>query len=305
MTTLSVAKLVRTLQDPLSLTWLYGEQVAEQTLFSELGDDTAGLYNPLSSSSIHVVDATAYTAMHQDGANQYPLEHLFGPPCALVIYCDGLRPPEDIGSHAEHTAVVMSDQQASEVLQEVRDGLARQRARRSVAHGVFLDVLSTGVLLTGKPSIGKSELALELISRGHALIADDAPHFTRRSDGLVYGTCPEVLRNFLEVRGLGILNVQKMYGDAATRSEMPLSLIVDLKQLEADSLRDIDRLEGKRRVCDFLGVDITEITLPVAPGRNLAVLVEAAVRNYLLMAQGDYAAEDLQERQRLMMREDG
>ncbi|MEM7377223.1 MAG: HPr(Ser) kinase/phosphatase [Pseudomonadota bacterium] len=305
MATLGVAKLINALQDPLSLTWFHGREHVDAAVFSEHADDTVVLYNPLAAASIHIVDGRAFTALHGDTPSPYPLRHVFEAPCALVIYCEGLRPPRDVAAVVGSTAVVLSDQPAAEVIQEVRDALARQRARRTVAHGVFLDVLGTGVLLTGKPSIGKSELALELISRGHALVADDAPHFTRRADGSVYGTCPNVLVDFLEVRGLGILNVQKMYGDAATRPEMPLNLIVDLRQFDADGLSDLDRLEGKRRVCDFLGVDITEITLPVAPGRNLAVLVEAAVRNYLLMAQGDYAAEDLQERQRLMMREDG
>ncbi len=305
MGNLSVAKLINTLQDPLGLQWFHGEAQRAELPFAGQPTDIAALYNPLSASPIHLVNRTAFDALHGDQPPHYPADHLFAAPCALVIYCEGLVPPNTVKARATDTAVVLSDLHASEVLQEVRDGLARQHAQRTVAHGVFLDVLGIGVLLTGKPSIGKSELALELISRGHALVADDAPQFTRQADGSVLGECPEVLTDFLEVRGLGILNVQKMYGDAATRRDMPLNLIVDLKQFDAEHLSDIDRLEGKRRVCDFLGVDITEITLPVAPGRNLAVLVEAAVRNYLLMVKGEYAAEDLQERQRLMMRDEG
>lgn len=305
MGSVRLAKLLNTLSDPLALQWICGESAHADVDFEHAGPDTARLYNPLAPSTIHIVNPSAYEALHGDAAERYPLQPLFADPCVLVIYSDGLAPADGVESLAGDTAVLLSDHSAADVLQEIQDSLARQQARRTVAHGVFLDVLGTGVLLTGKPSIGKSELALELISRGHALVADDAPQFTRQPDGSVLGECPDVLVDFLEVRGLGILNVQKMYGDAATRRDMPLQLIVDLKQFDAESLSDIDRLEGKRRVCDFLGVDITEITLPVAPGRNLAVLVEAAVRNYLLMAKGVYAAEDLQERQRLMMRDDG
>lgn len=305
MARLGVPKLVNSLQIPLSLKWFCGRHITDDLLLDTDAEDAVGLYNPLTSSSIHIVDVSAFSVLHGSGSQAYPIAHLLRAPCVLVIYCDGLHPPAEVEEIADNTAVVTSEQSAAEVLEEVRDGLARLGARRTVAHGVFLDVLGTGVLLTGKPGIGKSELALELISRGHALVADDAPLFTRRTGSQVYGSCPRVLTNFLEVRGLGILDVQNMYGDAATRAEMPLNLIVDLNELSSEDLQDIDRLEGKRRVCDFLGVDITEITLPVAPGRNLAVLVEAAVRNYRLMAQGVYAAEDLQERQRQMMRDSG
>jgi len=211
---LSVAKLINTLQDPLGLQWFHGEAQRAELPFAGQPTDIAALYNPLSASPIHLVNRTAFDALHGDQPPHYPADHLFAAPCALVIYCEGLVPPDTVKAQAADTAVVLSDLHACEVLQEVRDGLARQHAQR-------------------------------------------------------------------------------------------LNLIVDLKQFDAEHLSDIDRLEGKRRVCDFLGVDITEITLPVAPGRNLAVLVEAAVRNYLLMVKGEYAAEDLQERQRLMMRDEG
>jgi HPr kinase/phosphorylase len=147
-----------------------------------------------------------------------------------------------------------------------------------------MEVLGVGVLITGESSIGKSELALELISRGHSLVADDAPEFRRIAHNTIEGNCPQLLRDFLEVRGLGVLNIRRMYGHAATRHRKVLRFIVRLELM--DDFHNEPRLSNIERIRNVLGVEIAELTLPVAPGRNLAVLVEAAVRNYLLRKSG-------------------
>lgn len=171
-------------------------------------------------------------------------------------------------------------------------------------HGVFLDVLGTGVLVTGSSSVGKSEMALELISRGHSLVADDAPEFRATGEGTVEGTAPPVLRDFLEVAGLGVLNIRRMYGDTAIRQHKRLELIIHLEPLTSDLRRQLDRLNGNLSTTDVLGQAIDTMTLPVAPGRSLAVLAEGAVRNFLLIARGYNAASDLEERQRRAIEED-
>jgi len=158
-------------------------------------------------------------------------------------------------------------------------------------------VLGMGVLITGDAGVGKSELALALISRGHRLVADDAPEFAQVAPDILSGACPVLLRDFLEVRGLGILNVRAMFGDSAVRRKKDLHLIIHLKKMgDADLIR-MDRLAGTQTLFPIQGVGVPHLTLPVTPGRNLAILVEAAVRHYTLRLRGYDAGTDFTERQ--------
>jgi HPr kinase/phosphorylase len=170
-------------------------------------------------------------------------------------------------------------------------------AERTTVHGVFLEVLGMGVLLVGDPGIGKSELALEMVVRGHRLVADDAPEMARVGPEILQGTCSPVLRDFLEVRGLGVLNLRAMFGEAAVQQSGQLHLIVNMRVLDDEAQVRLDRLRGCRSSRVILGVTVPEVTLPVAPGRNLAVLLETAVRNEALRMRGYDASEDLIERQ--------
>lgn len=170
-------------------------------------------------------------------------------------------------------------------------------------HGVMLDVLGLGVLLTGVSGIGKSEIALGLITREHKLIADDAVHFKNGADGKIIGYCSELLQDYLEVRGLGILNIRAMFGDAAICKQKNLDLIVNMIQLSAEEMKHIDRLNGLHRQCDILGVSFPEVSIPVAPGRNIAILIEGAVRNHVLKQQGyDAGAEFIVRQQAVIER---
>jgi len=163
-------------------------------------------------------------------------------------------------------------------------------------HGVLLDMWGQGVLLTGASGTGKSELALELVGRGHRLIADDAPSFVRRDAGLE-GRCPPPLQDFLEVRGLGVINVRKMFGDGALTARAQLDLVLHLHRPHADESDALDRLYPNQDMMEVLDVAVPRITLAVMPGRALAALSEAAVRNHLLIAGGYDAAADLVRRQ--------
>ena len=164
-------------------------------------------------------------------------------------------------------------------------------------HGVFMEVFTIGVMITGDPGSGKSELALELLNRGHRLIADDAPEFIRISPEIIDGTCPEALQDCLEVRGLGVLNVRHMFGDAAVKLNKFLRLIIHLEVPDDPGRPDsVDRLRGNTSTMEVLELDIPRITLPVMAGRNLSVIAEAAVRDFMLKMKGYDAASAFIER---------
>lgn len=175
------------------------------------------------------------------------------------------------------------------------------KAHTTTLHGVLMEVQGVGVLITGPSGIGKSELALELITRGHRLIADDCPQFQHSDNHALTGTCPPTVQDFLEVRGLGIINARAMFGDNAIAASKVLHLIIKLTPLQEIDFNGTDRLHGARRSETILGVQVLEITLPVTAGRNLAVLLETAVREYLLRQEGYNGGADFDQRQRAHM----
>lgn len=168
-------------------------------------------------------------------------------------------------------------------------------------HGVFLDVFGMGILLTGKSGVGKSEIALSLIDRGHRLVADDSVEFTRLDEQTIIGRCPDLLRDFLEVRGLGVLNIRAMFGDISVKTRKILHLVVNLLAISDEQFQTTDRLHGMHRNRKILQVNVPEVSIPVAPGRNLAILVESAARNQLQRAKGAIASDEFIARQRQTM----
>jgi len=173
--------------------------------------------------------------------------------------------------------------------------------QHTTLHGVLMEIMGRGVLLSGASGAGKSELALELITRGHRLVADDAPCVTRLDGGVLEGVCPPALQDFLEVRGLGVINVRVMFGGAAIVSRVELALAVHLQWMRADELGQVDRLRPNQDMMNVLGVALPRVTLPVAPGRPLATLCETAVRSHLLAVGGYDATAEFTERQRSCM----
>ncbi len=226
-------------------------------------------------------------------------------PLAIVV-ADAQTVPPDLEETAAEARVALwrSPHSSYANVNFLQHYLSRQLAESTLLHGVFMEVFTIGVLITGESGCGKSELALELITRGHRLIADDAPEFTQISPDVVDGTCPEVLQDCLEVRGLGILNVRQMFGDAAVKSNKFLRLIINLNVPDnRQALTELDRLHAGTNSRRVLDTDIPQITLPVLAGRNLAVIVEAAVRDFSLKLKGIDAATEFIERHRLLLDE--
>ncbi|MEO7133520.1 MAG: HPr(Ser) kinase/phosphatase [Vicinamibacterales bacterium] len=164
-------------------------------------------------------------------------------------------------------------------------------AHRQIIHGVLIDILGLGVLIVGDSGIGKSECALDLVVRGHRLVADDTVEVRRRSESIVIGACPEMTRHHMEVRGLGLINIRDLFGVAATRTSKRIELVVQLDRW--DEGREYDRLGLDEAAYELLGLKVPLIRMPVAPGRNLAILVEVAARNQLLRMRGINAAREL------------
>jgi HPr kinase/phosphorylase len=209
-------------------------------------------------------------------------------PLALVISKEQ-RIPEDLRIAAEETdtALWLSPRRGHELLNHLQYHLARTLAPRVTLHGVFMEIYSIGVLITGESGSGKSELALELVTRGHRLVADDAPEFTQIAPDVLDGTCPELLQDLLEVRGLGVLNVRQMFGDTAVKKNKYLRLVVHLTKPHLEPQPSgMERITGDLSARRVLDLDVPQITLPVMPGRNLAVLAEAATRAHILRAKG-------------------
>jgi HPr kinase/phosphorylase len=196
--------------------------------------------------------------------------------------------PADLRDVVEETDTPLwvSPRRGYELLNLLQYHLARALAPRATLHGVFMEIYSIGVLVTGDSGLGKSELALELISRGHRLVADDAPEFTQIAPDVLDGTCPPLLQDLLEVRGLGVMNIRQMFGDTAVKANKYLRLIVNLVRAQEPSADAMARITGESGIRKVLDLDVPVVDLPVAAGRNLAVLTEAAVRLHLLRAKG-------------------
>lgn len=233
-----------------------------------------------------------------DGASQV-IANLFAAEPAAIILTDSIAAPAALLRTAEAKSVpVLSTASAADmVIDTLRRYLARMLADSTSLHGVFMDVLGLGVLITGESGVGKSELALELISRGHGLVADDVVEISRIAAKTLEGRCPPILKDFLEVRGLGVLNIRTIFGETAVRPKMNLKLIVHLEKSGQAGAAPAERLPLHELSEDILGMPMRKIIIPVAAGRNLAVLLEAAVRNYILQLRGIDSTQEFIARQ--------
>jgi HPr kinase/phosphorylase len=311
MRQVSVATFLEQNRDRLGLVWLAGRDGGERELVGEnelrptIGQvGHMNLIHPFRVQILGAAEIGYLKALPQDEF-QRSIDRLFTSELAAIVVGNGETVPQYLVDMCERhrVALVTSQHPTPHIVDVFRIYLQRVLAESTTLHGVFLDVLELGVLITGASAIGKSELALELISRGNGLIADDIVELYRISPDTIEGRCPPVLRDFLEVRGIGILNIRTIFGETAVRPHKLLRLIVHLEDHGNEAFSDLDRLQVNATFQEVLSVPIRKVTIPVAAGRNLAVLVEAAVRNFVLNQRGIDSTKEFIERQQKLMNE--
>jgi len=294
----------------LKLSWLTGHEGWERGFSAETvanatsSADLVGHLNLIHPNRIQVLgeaEVNYYQRQTEEDRSRHMAELIALEPPFLVVAGGVAAPPELVlRCTRSSTPLFTTPMSPAAVIDSLRLYMSRILAPRATLHGVFLDILGMGVLLTGDSGLGKSELGLELISRGHGLVADDAVDFVRLGPDFVEGRCPPLLQNLLEVRGLGLLDIKTIFGETAVRRKMKLKLIVQLVR-RPDG--EFQRLPLESQTVDVLGLPISKVTIQVAAGRNLAVLVEAAVRNTILQLRGIDTLRDFMDRQRIAMQD--
>jgi len=310
MRQISISQLFEDHQDKLSLIWVAAQGAERSIEIRERGNygaDVVGHLNLIHPERLQVIGAAEYQWLSRVNPERLKaqMNEIFAAQPPAVIVAEGLEvlPAVLEGCESTGTPLFTTAKPCSAVIDLLRIYLSRRLADTVSVHGVFMDVLGMGVLITGDSGVGKSELALELISRGHGLVADDVVELARIAPATIEGRCPGMLRDFLEVRGLGLLNIRTIFGETASRRKMKLKLIVHLQKPVAGV--DAPRLPLDAQTQEILGVAVRKVVIPVAAGRNLAVLLEAAVRNSILQLRGiDNMQEFITRQQKLLLDDD-
>ena len=306
---LSIQELFDDNLEALKLSWLGGQAGANGVIVGDAvsAADQIGHLNLIHPGRIQVFgheEVSYLSHISEQSRLAQTRELVAGKPPALIMAQSLQAPPFIISVCNEHgIPFIATPLPSAQVIDYLRVYLSKKLATRVTMHGVFMDVLGVGVLITGESGLGKSELGLELISRNHGLVADDAVEFARIAPNMIEGRCPPLLQNLLEVRGLGLLDIRAIFGETAVRRKMRLKLIVHLvrrKTLE----ENYERLPLDQQNEEVLGLPIRKVVIPVEAGRNIAVLLEAAVRNTILQLRGIDTLANFMERQQRAMGEE-
>lgn len=305
-TPLSIQQIYEENREALQLGWFAGFPGGERLISGDAisAADQVGHLNLIHPGRIQVFghQETEYYHRLSPTSRAYQTGELVagGPPAFIIA--QGLDTPPEIMAICEEKNIPLfsTPLPAAQVIDYLRVYLSKKLAQRITMHGVFMDVLGVGVLITGESGLGKSELGLELISRSHGLVADDAVEFARIAPNMIEGRCPTLLQNLLEVRGLGLLDIKAIFGETAVRRKMRLKLIVHLVR-RSTLEENYERLPLHSQTEEVLGLPIRKVIIPVEAGRNLAVLLEAAVRNTILHLRGIDTLKEFMERQERAM----
>jgi HPr kinase/phosphorylase len=304
MLQISVTRLHEDNREKLGLAWVGGQRGGGTLVSRDVVDAPAlvGHLNLIHPNRIQVLGTVEmrHLSAFDDSALRQMLDTLFTAGPAAVIHADGVRADWRMLAAAEAAgiAVFSSEQSGATIIDQLRHYLSKSLAEKTTLHGVCMDVLGIGVLITGDSGVGKSELGLELISRGHGLVADDAVEISRIATTTLECRCPPLLKDYLEVRGLGVLNIRTIFGETAVRPKMKLRLIVHLDNPSGGGAPVAERLPLHDLSENILGMTIRKVVIPVTAGRNLAVLLEAAVRIHVLQLRGINTTAEFIERQR-------
>lgn len=265
----------------------------------KLGLILAGFPEFIHKERVHLVGNTEITYLNKlsPKKRKASLKPIFDLGISCLVITKGLEPPIEMKELAEEsgTPLIQSPLRTTFVIQYITDGLIDILAPMVYTHGVLVDIFGVGVLMRGGSSIGKSETALDLIVRGHRLVSDDIIEIRKKGEILI-GKPPELLSGKMELRGLGIVDISSLFGVVALRTEKIIDLIVNLKP--SSEIEEIDRLGCEDKFEDIMGIQIPSITLPVASGRNIAILLEVAASNLLLKRLGKYSAKEFLYKQR-------
>ncbi len=217
-------------------------------------------------------------------------------PISCFIVTKGLTPPPIFLDITEqlNIPVLVSPHQSSTFISLITKFLEERLLPTTHVHGVLVDVLGVGMLLTGKSGIGKSECALDLVIRGHRLVADDMVFISKKMPGSLVGQSEQQIQHLMEIRGLGIINIKDLYGVSSIREKKIIDLVLEL--VDWDPGQEYDRLGVDEKTTSILGIDLPHLVIPVRPGRNLGAIIEVAARNFLLKGMGYHSAKDFQQR---------
>jgi HPr kinase/phosphorylase len=304
MPQISVARLYQDMHLKAQLSWVAGMTGGDRLLTSETVSKPSlaliGHLNFVHPNRVQVLGCAEmdYLRSLSESGLVQAIDNLFSTELAAVVVANGEAVPQVLLDRANQTETPLftSPQESPRLMQLLGHYLSKTLAEYVTLHGVFMEVMGIGVLITGESAIGKSELALELISRGHRLIADDVVEIYQTTPDTLEGRCPSLLQDFIEVRGLGVLNIRALFGEVAVKPKKTLRFIVHLEQPEDIGSAGYDRLHMQQEVQEILGVAIPKARLPVAAGRNIAVLVEVAVRSHILQLRGIDSSQQFLER---------
>ena len=310
MAQINVAELFKQTRRKLKLNWVAGANGGSKTLSSVTVSKPSlaliGHLNFVHPNRVQVLGCAEMDYLRSLPAEEatQSIENLYSTDLAAVIVANGEKVPDTLIAAADkHLTPLFTSPLRSPELMDILSHFLAQAVADSVSlHGVFMEVQGFGALIKGDAAIGKSELALELISRGHRLIADDIVDFFRIYPERIEGRCPPLLQDFLEVRGLGILNIRALFGDNSVKPTKPLDLIIQLEMADKQAPQLLDRLSIKTQNEEVLGVKVPKVRIPIAAGRNIAVLVEVAIRNHMLLLRGINATKQFTQRQQREMK---